>query len=67
VPARGAALPAIFAMSSADVGPRGNLTLERLTLLPDGKSSVAIMEGPLFSGQRNADPDHWSAVEDYRL
>ncbi|NBY16373.1 MAG: esterase-like activity of phytase family protein, partial [Betaproteobacteria bacterium] len=41
-------LPSIFAMSSSDVGPRGNLTLEGLAFLPDGKSLAAIMEGPLF-------------------
>jgi hypothetical protein len=41
-------LPAMFQMSAADVGPRGNLVFEGLTFTPDKSRAVVITEGPLF-------------------
>lgn len=41
-------LPAMFAMSSSETGPRGNLVFEGLSFTPDGRSAVVLMEGPLF-------------------
>lgn len=41
-------LPAMFAMSSGETGPRGNLVFEGLSFTPDGRSAVVLMEGPLF-------------------
>jgi hypothetical protein len=41
-------LPAMFAMSSNETGPRGNAVFEGLTFSPDGRSAVVLMEGPLY-------------------
>ncbi len=41
-------LPPMFAMASADVGPRGNAVFEGLAFTPDKTKAVVIMEGPLF-------------------
>ena len=41
-------LPAMFAMSASDTGPRGNAVFEGLTFTPDGRSAIVIMEGALF-------------------
>lgn len=41
-------LPAMFAMSSSETGPRGNAVFEGLSFTPDGRSAVVLMEGPLF-------------------
>ena len=41
-------LPPMFAMSSTDVGPRGNAVFEGLTFTPDKTKAVVIMEGALF-------------------
>jgi hypothetical protein len=41
-------LPSMFAMSSTDVGPRGNAVFEGLAFTPDKTKAVVIMEGALF-------------------
>jgi len=41
-------LPAMFKMSSSDVGPRGNAVFEGITLTPSKTRTVVIMEGALF-------------------
>lgn len=40
-------LPAMFTMSAAGTGPRGNLVFEGLTFTPDNTKAVVITEGPL--------------------
>lgn len=42
------ALPAMFRMSAADTGPRGNLVFEGITFTPGRKNAVVLAEGPLF-------------------
>lgn len=42
------ALPAMFQMSAAEVGPRGNLAFEGITFTPDHSKALVITEGPLF-------------------
>jgi len=41
-------LPAMFKMSSSDIGPRGNLVFEGLSFTPNGRQLAVLMEGPLF-------------------
>lgn len=41
-------LPAIFAMSASDIGPRGNAVFEGLAFTPDRSRLLVLMEGPLF-------------------
>lgn len=41
-------LPAIFAMSANDVGPRGNAVFEGLAFTPDRSRLMVLMEGALF-------------------
>lgn len=41
-------LPAMFAMSAAEQGPRGNLVFEGLAFTPDGQQAAVIMEGALI-------------------
>jgi hypothetical protein len=41
-------LPAMFTMSSTDIGPRGNAVFEGLSFTPDKTRAVVIMEGALF-------------------
>ena len=43
------ALPAMFRMSAADTGPRGNLVFEGLAFTPDRKHLVVAAEGALFA------------------
>lgn len=41
-------LPAMFKMSSAEKGPRGNLVFEGLAVTPDNSKVFALAEGPLY-------------------
>jgi hypothetical protein len=41
-------LPAMFEISAADTGPRGNAVFEGLTFTPDHGKVAVIMEGPLL-------------------
>ncbi|MDB5847784.1 MAG: hypothetical protein JWP29_1536 [Rhodoferax sp.] len=43
------AVPAMFHMSAADTGPRGNLVFEGLAFTPDRKQLVVATEGALFA------------------
>jgi hypothetical protein len=42
------ALPAIFSMSAAEKGPRGNLVFEGLAVTPDRAKVFVLAEGPLY-------------------
>ena len=42
-------VPAMFRMSAADTGPRGNLVFEGLAFTPDKKQLVVATEGALFA------------------
>jgi hypothetical protein len=51
-------MPPDLAMSAQRAGPRRNLTLEGLTLTPDGRSLFAAMEGPGYDDGTLPDRDH---------